>query len=271
MTPDSFVSMYRKLFFSLTLAMILPTGNPGVIDRAAAAELTGSEIMQKARDIETPDTAMAKLKMTLINRAGKRRVRELVSFTKKYGEDAKSLIRFKEPADVRGTGFLHWENKGREDDQFLYLPALKRTRRIASSEKNSSFMGTDFTYQDMQGREVEEDTHTLLGLEALNGMETYKVESIPTDPKDTQYSRRISWIRMDNYFPIKAELFDRHGKPLKRLVIEKLEQVNGFWTALKTTMTNLQKETQTLIETEKVEMGKPIPDDVFTQRYLEKE
>lgn len=253
----------------VALALVLVTVSPG--NGVPAAELTGEEIMQRASDIETPDTAMAKLKMTLINRRGKTRERVLVSFSKKYGDDTKSLIRFKEPADVRGTGFLHWEHQGREDDQFLYLPALKRTRRIAASEKNSSFMGTDFTYQDMQGREVKEDTHTLLGEESLNGVNTYKIESIPKDPEDTQYQKRVSWVRADNFFPVQMELFDRHGKPQKKLTIEKLEKVDGYWTALSTRMANLQKKTQTLIETGKVEMGKPIPDDVFTQRYLEKE
>ena len=127
------------------------------------AELTGRDIMVKVDERPDGDEQRSVMKMTLINRRGKTRERSLLMYTKDYGKDSKSLMYFQSPGDVKGTGFLAWDYDypKKDDDQWLYLPALKKSRRISSSSRNDYFMGTDFTYDDMGDRNVDEDIHEL--------------------------------------------------------------------------------------------------------------
>lgn len=232
--------------------------------------LTGEEIIQKVEDQETPETSMTSVKMTLINKWGEKQVRELVYFIKDYGELDKALIRFSSPPDIKGTGFLSWENKDRDNDQFLFLPALKKVRRISASQKSDSFMGTDFTYRDMEGKEMGLDIHSLLREEVIDGSETYVVESLPKDPKDSPYGKVVEWIRKDNFVPVKAMFYDNRGDLLKTFTVFELKKIDGYWIIMKSTMKNVQDNHQTQLEILEVKNNKPIPDDVFTKRYLQK-
>ena len=130
-----------------------------------AQELSGREIMTLVYDRADGEDRTATITMTLVNRRGSQRVRTVQSFSKDYGPDRKSVMVFQEPADVRGTAYLAWdyEDAGREDDKWLYIPSIRKARRISGASRNEYFMGTDFTYDDMGRRAVDKDTHTLLG------------------------------------------------------------------------------------------------------------
>ena len=160
------------------------------------SQLTGLDIMLKVDEQQNVDSQYGKTKMTLINKKGKKRVRDVVRYEKYYhgekGIDTKTIVFFEYPPDIRGTGLLLWSYKDikKDDDRWLYLPALKKIKRIAGESKNEYFMGTDFTYDDMGGRDVNEDKHILIGEEEIDGVKCYKIESIPID-KDNMYSKKI--------------------------------------------------------------------------------
>ena len=160
----------------------------------SAAGLTGRDVMLKAKNRPDGDTRYATLTMTLIQKNGNRRERKLVSWAMDVGKDSKRVMFFTYPGDVKGTGFLTWDydDAKREDDRWLYLPAMKKTRRISGkSSKTDYFMGSDFTYDDMSSRNVDEETHTLLREEMVGGQKCWVVQSVPND-KHEIYSKRIN-------------------------------------------------------------------------------
>ncbi|MBN1572526.1 MAG: outer membrane lipoprotein-sorting protein [Deltaproteobacteria bacterium] len=233
-----------------------------------ALALTGKEIMQNVHDRDTGKSSASKTKMVIINDKGQERVREVQAVRKDYGDLSKSLIRFLAPADVKGTGFLIWENKDVDDDQFLYMPATGKVRRITSSSKSERFMGTEFTYEDMENRKVEKDVHKLLGEETIDGNKCYKVESVPKDGEESQYSKFISWVRADIWVPVKIEFYDEEGALLKVLKVKKIEKIQNIWTTKDSEMHNVQTDYKTILNIEDIQYNLDIKDDYFTERYL---
>ncbi len=233
-----------------------------------ALALTGKEIMQNVHDRDTGKSSASKTKMVIVNDKGQERVREVQAVRKEYGDLNKSLIRFLAPADVKGTGFLLWENKDKDDDQFLYMPATGKVRRITSSSKSERFMGTEFTYEDMENRKVEKDDHKLLGEETIDGHKCYKVQSIPKAGEESQYSKFVSWIRADIWVPVKVEFYDEDGALLKVLKVKKIEKIQNIWTTSESEMHNVQKDWKTILVIEKIQYNLKIEDNYFTERYL---
>ncbi len=183
--------------------------------------------------------------------------------------ESMSLVIFHSPASVKNTRFLSLENKGRGSDQWIYLPALKKVRRIAASEGNKSFMGTDLTYDDMGARDIDDDTHTLAGEQKVAGRKCYVVESVPKDISSSQYSKRISYVDKERMIPVKMELFDKEGKLLKVMLMENIKNVQGHWTPLKTSMENVQEKHKTIITITKIVYDEKLPDGIFTTRFLQ--
>lgn len=232
--------------------------------------IDGREIMQKAEDSVKVDSTHGLVKMVLTDKNNTQSERILEMFEAKDKDGlAQSLIIFHKPASVAGTRFLVKEQKGRSDDKFIYLPSLKRVRRIAASEGGQSFMGSDFSYDDMSTRDIDEDTHTLLREEKYNGQDCYVVQSVPKNPKDAQYALRISWIRKDNFVPIKVELYETKDRLKKVLTIDKLEKIDNVWTPVVTTMKNVIDKHSTTLTMQKIEYNKKLPEALFTQRFLE--
>lgn len=239
---------------------------------AVSFALTGTEIMTKVHDRENGTSSIVESTMILINDKGQTKERTVRAVRKEYGDLSKSMIRFLAPADVKGTGFLIWENADRDDDQFLYLPALKQDpRRIASSEKGSRFMGTEFTYEDLENRKVDADDHKLLREDKLDGKQVYVVESIPKKASDSQYKKLVSWVRPDIWLPVKIEFYDKNGVLLKVLTVKKIEQVQGIWTTMDSLMDNVKDKKKTELVLGKVQYNVDIPDEYFTERYLKRD
>lgn len=175
---------------------------------------------------------------------------------------------FLSPSDVRGTSFMNWSyTDGKDDDQWIYLPALKRTKRISSGSKSDYFMGSDFTYDDLGDRHPLKDNHQLLKEELVDGQDCYVVESTPKD-EDYMYSKTITWVIKNSFIGLKREFYDEDGELLKKLYVKEFKQINGFWTILHTEMHNVQKDHTTKMVFNDVKVNAGIQESKFTERSM---
>ncbi|MCK5134634.1 MAG: outer membrane lipoprotein-sorting protein [Bacteroidales bacterium] len=233
---------------------------------------SGREIIQQVKDRPDGDSRYSEMTMTLISKKGKERIRKINSYSMDIGQDKKTLMFFTYPGDVAGTGFLTWDYDqiGKDDDKWLYLPAMKKTRRISgSSAKKDYFMGTDFTYDDMGSRNIDEDEHKLLREEELEGQSCWVIESESKDPQDI-FSRKVRWIRKDCLMAVKVVFYDRQGILHRELHVSDVKQVDGFWTAAKLHMTNVQVTHQTLLSIDNPQFNTGLSESSFTVVKLEK-
>lgn len=240
-----------------------------VLINAGAFALTGTEIAENAHDIDKADSVHAAVKMDLINESGDVDSRMVEQWSDEEGDLSSTLMIFRSPATVANTRFLQKENDGRDDDKWIYLPALKRVRRIASSDGEKAFMGTDMSYDDMGSREVEQDTHELLGEERVGQWDCYKVKGVSIDPEDSQYSYRITWFDKATWVPVKVQMYDKSEVLLKEVQVETLEQITGFWTPTSALITNVQTNHATRIAMVKVVYNEAIDGRLFTTSFLE--
>ncbi|MFA7107977.1 MAG: outer membrane lipoprotein-sorting protein [Sphaerochaetaceae bacterium] len=231
--------------------------------------ITGEQIMDNVYNRQTPDDLKGNLKMILENNRGDQRVREINQFIKNTEQDEKKIMFFTSPADVANTSFMNWsyEDENVEDSQWIYLPAIKKIKRISSSSSSDYFMGSDFTYDDLGNRKPSEDTHTLLRSEVLDNSNCYVVQSIPVD-EDSMYSKTITWVLPDSWVGVKKEFYDEDGDLLKELDIQKLEEIKGYWIIAKSLMTNVQKDHTTLMELSDLQVNTGLQDKIFTERIM---
>jgi len=256
--------MNKNFIVLLTIFTITITAN--------AQNLTGKEIAQKVKDRPDGNTRTAEMKLTLINKNGSRRDRKIRSYAMDIGKDTKQIMFFLYPGDVKGTGFLTFDYNaiGKPDDKWLYLPAMKKTRRISGkSSKTDYFMGTDFTYDDMGKRNVEEDSHTLLREESRNEKKYWVLESIPQKGDDL-YAKRISWIRQDCLIADKVEYYDKLGKLQRIFTVKEIRQINGIWSICKMEMENVQTSHKTEIILENQQYDITVNPQTFTIPRLER-
>ena len=238
-------------------------------------QMTGREIMERVDAQPEPADVVSVTTMTLVKTVKgkeKKRIREVKQYLKFYEEgdfSSKSLIRFVRPADVKGTGFLMWEYRdaGRDDDQWLYLPALQKVKRIVAKQKREKFMGTDFTYEDLGGRDINRDTYDLLGEETVFEEECYRIKATPLE-EDPAYSKRIVWISKERWTVRKVEFYDRKGRLLKILHIPELHRDGDFWTVDRMIMEDVQKAHKTVLVVSDVSYESGMEDSFFTQRFL---
>jgi len=242
----------------------------------SAQQPTGREVMKKYKAQEKTNDSSVEIKMTLINSRGSQRERQITQITKTDENDnRKTLIRFISPADVKGTGFLSIEYSDREDDNWLYLPALRKTRRIAGSDKTDNFMGSEFTYEDLSSEDLNAFEYKLMGSDNVNGVDTWKVAAIAVDPKkveETGYSKRELWIDKENYVVIQIKYYDKDGAYVKVLKSSDIKQVPGSdkWRAYKMEMDNKLNNKKTVLLLENYVINKGMEDKYFTKRYLER-
>ncbi|MCD6112297.1 MAG: outer membrane lipoprotein-sorting protein [Bacteroidales bacterium] len=235
---------------------------------SANAQLTGRQIVEKAYNRPTGDDQTSNLTMTLTNKSGSQRVRKIKQFKKDFGEVEKKIMFFLSPADVKNTSFMNWSyDSDKSDDQWIYLPALKKTKRISSDSKSDYFMGSDFTYDDLGDRKLDDDTHKLLREDTINGNPCYVVESLSKD-EDYMYSKTITWIRKDNFVGVKKEFYDEDGELLKILTIKKVEKISGFWIITHSEMKNVQKNHKTNMVLSNVQVNSGVSASKFTERMM---
>ncbi len=250
---------------SVLIAIVFAIGLNQVV---SGQGLTGKQIVEKAYNRETGDDQTSNLTMTLVNKSGNQRVRKIKQFTKDRGEVEKRIMFFLSPADVKNTSFMSWSyDSDQSDDQWIYLPALKKTKRISSDSKSDYFMGSDFTYDDLGDRKLEDDTHKLLLEKTINGKECYVVESVSKD-EDYMYSKTITWIMKDNFIGYKKEFYDEDEELLKVLTIKKYEEISGFWIITNSEMKNVQKNHKTTMVLGDIQINTGISASKFTERMM---
>lgn len=256
-------------YFVVMLLMILPVH---------AFAITADEVMKRSQAVFLYPGKDFKVRvmMKLITKGGQERVREMTMLRKNYGEaggEQRYLIYFFQPSDVRDMTFMVYKYPAKDDDRWLFIPALNMVRRVAAQDKRSSFVGSDFTYEDVSGRDIEDDTHEFIKIEEVAGSpclqkECYKVKSTPKAPLD--YSYKLSWIDKTNFLPLKEEYYDRRGELYRVFTADEIKDVQGFPTVTKRTMKNLQTGHRTEVTFTKVEYNAGLEDDAFTERYLRK-
>jgi outer membrane lipoprotein-sorting protein len=217
--------------------------------------------------------------MVLINDKGQTRERKntTLQVLQPNGIDSKLLVKFTTPADIKGTAFLQVEHSDADDDEWLYLPALGKSRRLVANNKKDSFVGSDFSYGDIALPKVDLYQHRLVRSEVLTGYDCYVIESIPkseTTKADFGYARKVTWLRKDNFLETRVEYYDLSGRLLKTQVVtghKLLEPDTQRWIALHREMTNQQTGHKTVFNFDTVDAGASVPADIFTTRYLERE
>jgi len=237
--------MNLRILLILGLLGLLPAELP-----AETPEEMGLAIAKEAdrRDTGYGDSATG-LKMILRNRQGDESVREVrVRNLEVIGDGDKSMSIFDEPADVKGTAFLTFSHQLGPDDQWLYLPALKRIKRISSKNKSGPFMGSEFAYEDISSDEVDKYTYRYLREEPCEGGDCFVIERDPVDP-NSGYTRQVVWFDKAEYRPQKIDYYDRKNTLLKTLTFHDYRQYLGkFWRAMRYEMVNHQTgKTTTLL------------------------
>ena len=265
--------MSSKILRSIFLtALLLATA-------ANADSLSASQIMERSDISAKVADATSEMTMTLTNSAGDQRVRKLVMMTKlKPNEiDNMRVLRFLSPADIRGTVTLLVEKSGQDDDMWIYLPALKKVRRLVSDNKRDSFVGSDMTFGDIIGHKPSEWNHTLIRPDTLDGKPVYVIESAPKDAQvksRTGYSKRQSWIDQQNFVSLKTDYWDDVGKPLKSIHVSDVREADASrkkWQFMHVEATNQQSGHKTVLHFDSYRANQGITEDTFTPRYLEKD
>ncbi len=214
----------------------------------------------------------ARVVMELITAEGKKRTRVLTMLRRNdpKGLQQKYFLYFHEPGDVRRTAFLVWKYPEKDDDRWIFIPAVNMTRRIAARDSRSSFVGSDFSYEDVSGRDVGADAHVLLREEKLADAHCYVIQSAPRAPGD--FSRKVSWIDQTSFLPLKEEYYDAQNQLARVFTADRIEAISGkstYPTVVKRTMKNVQSGHRTEVFFEGVAYDVGIEVDMFTERALQ--
>jgi Outer membrane lipoprotein-sorting protein len=252
---------------------------------AAQPRLSADEIARRINDRDTGRDSRSSMRMKLFDRHGRVRERALTLISMRgrgtpgAGPGApdgdRLLIRFTYPNDIRGTSFLVWEHPDSDDERFLFLPSLGRVRRIAGTETQESFVGTDFTYEDISGRELDEYTYAILDENASwtppggPSRPAWRLESRRKDGS-AEFPRVISLVLKDAFVVVQADIYNRRNEKQKLYSVRRLEQVEGIWTAMDAEMTNAQDKTRTELTIESADYNVGLKEAVFSRRELER-
>ena len=218
------------------------------------------------------DDMQAKVTMELIAKDGGKRTRVMTMLRRDESEagNQKYFIYFHEPGDVRRLTFMVWKYPAKEDDRWIFIPAVDLVKRIAAEDSRSSFVGSDFTYEDVSGRDVDADTHTFLRAEKLGDYDCWVVESKPKKPAD--YLRQVSWIDQKTSLPVKQEYYDAQGALFRAFTAEKIETIaagdKSFPTVTKRVMANLKTGHRTEVVFSSIAYNVGLKDADFSERNM---
>lgn len=270
-----------KLNFNNNLQLkttLLLTGLLLIAPFSLSAAPTAREIMERVNNRDEGNNNTSLMEMILIDKNGHKRVRRMKSFSRDVGKVSQSLIFFLSPADVRNTGFLtyDYDAPGKDDDQWLYLPALQKAKRIAAGDKSGSFMGSDFNYSDMTSPVLDDYNYRLMGEPKVRGVKTWQIEAIPKNEKtaiETGYAKAVLWIRQDNLVGILSKRWVQGEKRQKYMQVVKLEQIDGIWVALEISMVTKEGKRKihaTRLKFSEVRFNQKMGKEMFTLRRLAK-
>lgn len=252
----------KKIILVLVLAF-LPCG---------AFAFSAQEIMAKSQEAfyYPGKDFKARMIMKLISGGGQERTRELTMLRKNSGApggDQKYFIYFFQPADVKDMTFMVYKYPDRDSDRWLFIPSLNMVRRIAAQDKRSSFVGSDFSYEDVSGRNLNDDSHSLEKEEKSGARDCYVIKSVPRKG-DVEYNYKLSWIDKVNFLPLKEEYYDKRNELYKVFTADEVKDVKGFPTVTRRTMKNTQSGHRTEVSFTKADYNSGIPENIFTERFL---
>jgi len=270
--------VYKKInILSLGVVMFLTLLTTAGL---AADDPEARAIMQKVEGRDEGDHRTADMEMILIDKRGKQRLRKIRSFRMDQGADTYSLMFFLHPADVKDTGFLtyDYDDPDRDDDQWLYLPALHKTKRIASSDKSGSFMGSDLNYSDMTSRDLQDYDYTFYKekQKVIDGHKVWIIQSRPRSKaviEETGYTKGILFVRQDNHVVVRSVSWEEKAGYTKWMQINRLERIDGIWVALDMQVIRRkgkQMVHKTILRFDNVRFNQDLEDALFTTRRLEK-
>lgn len=270
--------MRKKIINSVYSFISLLALSTVLIPTAFADDPQARVIMVKVDARDDGDNQTSDMEMILIDKRGNQRVRKIASFSKDKAADTYRLMFFRHPADVKDTAFLTWDydDPNRDDDQWLYLPALRKTKRIASSDKSGSFMGSDLTYADMTDRNLEDYDFFLKKEMEVKGVKAWLIESIPRSKeviKETGYNKSLLIVRQDNYFVTRAVHWVKDGGYLKYIDVKTMVQIEGIWVATEMQITKKKGKQlvhKTILNLDNVKFNQDLDFDLFTVRRMEK-
>ena len=270
--------MNRRIMFLSSLALLVAWTLPAP---AATDDPVARAIMERVDARDDGDNQTAAMQMILIDKHGAERNRRISTFTKDKGADTLRLMFFVHPADVRDTGFLTWDydDFSRDDDQWLCLPALKKTKRIASSDKSNAFMGSDLNYSDMTSRNLEDYDFSFYEKRKEMAIDGKRVWVILAQPRnrdvidETGYKQSLLFVRDDIDFVVRTIGWEKSGGYIKYMEVKKLEQIDGIWVAtemhVKKTL-NKKAVHRTILRWTDIQFNQPLEADFFSTRQLEK-
>jgi hypothetical protein len=241
-----------------------------------AAQLTPDAVARAVKERDAGRDSRREMRMRLFDRRGRVRERTLTLATLRGtgGDGDRTLVRFSAPSDIRNTGLLVWEHPAAEDERFLYLPALGRVRRIAGEEKQASFVGSDFSYEDIGGRDLADYTYAFADERAEwvapDGARhpAWALESKAKDPR-ADLPRSVSLVLKDRFVVVRSESFNKRDERAKVLVVKRLERVDGIWTELALEVASERDGTRTELEATSVRYNLGLTADDFSRRRLE--
>lgn len=242
-----------------------------------AEELTGRQIMEKQEKLHDADTEYGEETMLLVDtKSGTKEKRQVKRYAKRMDNGSnRYLLVFTAPADIKGTSILTHEHDN-EDDQWIYMPATKKIQRVAKTSRKSYFMGTDFTYEDIEPEEIDSFNYKVLKQEVVNHIEPnrncFVIEAIPVNKnkkRASAYSKRTLWVDSENFITLKIEFYDRRNRLIKTQKSFEIEKITGTtYRPKKTIMENHKKAHKTLTLVTKRELNKTIADKIFTERFM---
>ncbi len=250
------------------------------VERNARAQSkpTARKIMEKLAENRKVDGSESVMTMVMVNAKGQKRVRKFALITKLYdgGKTEKKLSRFIEPTEVKGTGILTFDYEKKDDDIWLFMPALRKTRRIISSEKSKSFMGSEFSYWDLNIPNLDDFKYKLIKEEKINGVDCWVVELAAKNDDiadEAGYLKQQLWVGKTDFVPRKGLFYDLDGELLKELSSKNVKLIDPKkkrYRAMFMEMRNKQNGRRSNIKINKIEVNRAVKDDYFTTRYLER-
>lgn len=235
----------------------------------AFAQSRGEEIIKKVTSQPVPRTSYSRIKMILSGAPGTpEEIREMEIYARNEKGKSATLLRFLNPKEVKGVGLLVKENPTPPHEQWIYLPALKQEpRRVSTSQRNQSFLGTDFTYADLEGIPVEAWHHEFIREDSFLGVTVYVIRSTPTPEANSPYSYAIQWIHSEEYFPIRVQFFDEKGS-LKELKVTQFQRQGKYLLIQESVMENLRSQHRTILRVLEQKNDISLPERLFTTRAL---
>jgi len=256
----------KKIFIlmAVLITVILVSGRVHAITADELVKKSQAAFLYPGADLK------ARVMMKLVSKGGQERVREMMMLRKNYGQpggEQKYFMYFFQPADVRNMTFMVYKYPGKDADRWLFVPAINMVRRIAAQDKRSSFVGSDFTYEDISGRNLEDDTHAVVKEEKTGNHDCTVIKSIPK-AAEMEYSYKLSWIDKTTFLPIKEEYYDKKDELYRVFSADEIKDVKGHPTITKRSMKNLLSGHMTEVSFLKADYNVGIEDSLFTERYL---